>query len=96
MIGMFFARYDFVIAGQLVPIVGREALWEYTPNVIEVLTVLGAISFCLLLYSVADRVLPLEDYRLVPGTDIAKLAAQPGPSEDVEMAPDSASAGGPS
>ena len=66
-VGMFVARYDFVIGGQLVPIVGREPLWQYSPHAIEILSILGAISLCLLLYSVGGRFLPLEDYRPVSG-----------------------------
>ena len=61
MTGMFFARYDFVIAGQLVPVVGRDVLWEYAPHWVEILTVVGAISLCLLLYTIGNRLLPLED-----------------------------------
>jgi len=60
-VGMFAARYDFVVAGQLVPIVGREGLWQYIPNVIEMLSALGALSLCLLLYSLGNRLFPLED-----------------------------------
>jgi molybdopterin-containing oxidoreductase family membrane subunit len=61
MTGMFFARYDFVIAGQLVPVVGRDVLWEYAPHWVEIMTVVGAISLCLLLYTIGNRLLPLED-----------------------------------
>jgi molybdopterin-containing oxidoreductase family membrane subunit len=60
-IGMFVARYDFVLAGQLVPVIGREAFWQYSPSVVEMMTVLGALSLCLLLYSVGNRLFPLED-----------------------------------
>ncbi len=60
-VGMFAARYDFVVAGQLVPIIGRDGLWQYTPSVIETLSTLGALSLCLLLYSLGNRLFPLED-----------------------------------
>ncbi len=60
-IGMFFARYDFVVAGQLVPVVGREELWEYFPALTEIVTIVTAAALGLLLYSIGNRVLPLAD-----------------------------------
>ena len=60
-VGMFASRFDFVVAGQLVPVVGREALWQYSPSVVEWMTVLAAFSLCLLLYSLGNRFFPLED-----------------------------------
>lgn len=60
-IGMFFARYDFVVAGQLVPMIGREELWEYAPAFVEIVTVVTAAALGLLLYSIGNRFLPLED-----------------------------------
>ncbi len=60
-LGMFAARYDFVLAGQLVPVIGKETLWQYTPSIIEILTVLGAFSLSLFLYSLGYRLLSLED-----------------------------------
>ena len=93
MVGMFFARYDFLIAGQLVPVVGSEILWQYTPHLIEVLSVVGAICLVLLLYSVADRLLPLEDYRVAPGPYVEAEGAQPAP-DAIAPVPGSASAGG--
>jgi molybdopterin-containing oxidoreductase family membrane subunit len=64
-IGMFAARYDFIVAGQLVPVIGRETLWQYAPSMIEILTVLGAFSLCLFLYSLGNRLFPLEDVLMV-------------------------------
>ncbi len=65
LIGMFFMRYDMVVAGQLVPMrvdVGEQAgTWlAYTPSVTEVVIVLGALSACLLLYSIAEQRLDLS------------------------------------
>ena len=57
-IGMFFARYDFVVAGQLVPVIGQVGLWTYALHMIEILTVIGAISLFLLLYYVGNPFLP--------------------------------------
>lgn len=64
-IGIFFMRYDLVIAGQLVSMREGTAdlvngLLQYTPSVTEVAIVIGAISACLLLYTFAERLLPLE------------------------------------
>ena len=64
-VGMFVARYDFAVAGQLVPIVGRDGLWQYTPSVIETPSTLGALSLSLLLYSLGRRLFPLEDSPMV-------------------------------
>ncbi len=60
-VGMFFARYNFVVAGQLVPMVGREELWEYLPSMVEIITIVAAAALGLFLYSVGNRVLPLGD-----------------------------------
>jgi molybdopterin-containing oxidoreductase family membrane subunit len=63
--GIFFMRYDLVIAGQLVSM--REGagdlvsgLLKYTPSLVEVAIVVGAISTCLFLYTMAEKFLPLE------------------------------------
>ena len=57
---MLIARYDFILAGQLSPIIGRETFWQYFPSSVEILTVVGALSLCILFYSLADRYLPIE------------------------------------
>lgn len=64
-VGIFFMRYDLVIAGQLVSMREGTAdlvggLLQYTPSVTEIAIVIGAISACLLLYTIAERLLPLE------------------------------------
>jgi molybdopterin-containing oxidoreductase family membrane subunit len=58
-------RYDLVIAGQLVSMREGAAdlvngLLHYTPSLTEVAIVVGAISLCLLLYTLAERLLPLS------------------------------------
>ncbi len=65
LIGIFFMRYDLVIAGQLVPV--REGsgelvngLLQYFPSVTEIAIVVGAICLCLLLYSAAEKIFDLE------------------------------------
>ena len=62
--GLFFMRYDMVVAGQLVPM--REGstrlangLLQYVPSLTETAIVVGAISLCLLLYTLAEKLLPL-------------------------------------
>jgi len=64
-VGIFFMRYDLVIAGQLVTMRQGTAdlvggLLQYSPSSTEVAIVVGAISACLLLYTLAERFLPLE------------------------------------
>lgn len=64
-IGIFFMRYDLVIAGQLVSMREgtadlAEGLLLYTPSATEIALVVGAISTCLLLYTLAERLLPLS------------------------------------
>ena len=70
-VGMFFARYDFVVAGQLVPMVGREELWEYLPSLVEIVTVVTGATLGLFLYSVGNRVLPLADADRDQGQTVA-------------------------
>jgi len=64
-IGIFFMRYDLVIAGQMVPMresvaEGPAHLLEYFPSLAEFAIVAGAIAFCLFLYSLAEKFLPME------------------------------------
>lgn len=71
-IGIFYMRYDLVIAGQLVPM--REAapgakvegalsngLVNYVPSFSEIAIVIGAISFCAFLYLAAEKYLNLSE-----------------------------------
>ncbi|RME33194.1 MAG: polysulfide reductase [Deltaproteobacteria bacterium] len=65
-IGIFFMRYDLVIAGQLVTMREGTAnlvngLLSYSPSLTEVAIVIGAISACLLLYTLAEKMLPLAE-----------------------------------
>ena len=88
-VGMFFARFNFVVAGQLVPLVGREALWEYAPAAVEILTIVGAAALSLLLYSVGDRVLPLEGTPVPAGQPAEAAALPPLPQAAPEPVRDS-------
>lgn len=63
--GIFFMRYDLVVAGQLVPMridAGENAavLLQYVPAPAEIAIVAGAMCLCLLLYILAERTLNLE------------------------------------
>ncbi len=65
MIGIFFMRYDLVIAGQLVPMregAGEAAhgLLSYIPSPAETAIVVGALCLCLFLYSAAEKIFDLE------------------------------------
>ncbi|WP_432822655.1 NrfD/PsrC family molybdoenzyme membrane anchor subunit [Trichloromonas sp.] len=64
-VGIFFMRYDLVIAGQIVPM--REGsdgvvngLLSYTPSLAEYGIVLGAMATCMFLYTLAEKVFDLE------------------------------------
>ena len=71
MIGIFFMRYDLVIAGQLVPmrrsldgsIVGNYpgGLAHYVPPLNELFIVVGAIGLCVLLYTFGEMLLNLNE-----------------------------------
>ncbi len=71
-LGIFYMRYDLVIAGQLVPM--REplpgahvegalpnGLVSYSPSFTEIVIVVGAIGFCAFLYLVAEKYLNLNE-----------------------------------
>ncbi len=63
-IGIFFMRYDLVVAGQLVPmrIDGAEnipPLVHYIPSIAEIAIVVGALCLCVLLYIIAELKLEL-------------------------------------
>ncbi|MBF8267756.1 MAG: Ni/Fe-hydrogenase 2 integral rane subunit HybB [Dehalococcoidia bacterium] len=60
-IGLFAARYDLVIAGQLVPVVGGAETLSYIPSYTEALIVAGVFAFCAFLYTLGERVLPLGE-----------------------------------
>jgi len=79
LIGMFFVRYNFVYAGQMLsqkPVVGHfgelidyappfkgnvAGLLPYTPSLVEVFIVLGALGAALVLFVVGRQVLRLEE-----------------------------------
>lgn len=63
--GIFFMRYDLVVAGQLFSMREGAAdltngLLSYVPSITELAIVIGAISLCLFLYTLAEHLLPLD------------------------------------
>ncbi|MBI4203194.1 MAG: polysulfide reductase NrfD [Chloroflexi bacterium] len=64
LIGQFAARYDLVIAGQLVPVAGSMEALHYTPSYTEWLIVGGIFSLCAFLYTFADKALPRRDIHM--------------------------------
>jgi len=64
MVGMFLARYDFVVAGQLTS-AGREgqaAGLGLMPSLTEMLVVLGSFALFAALYLIGNRFLPLSEH----------------------------------
>lgn len=66
MIGIFFMRFNLVVAGQLVPLrsdvdpVGANGLLSYTPSLTEIAIVIGGFGLCLALYLAANRFFDLD------------------------------------
>ena len=66
MIGLFFMRYNLVVAGQLPPmrydpeVVGASGLVSYAPSITEIGIVLGGIGLCLLMYIAANMIFNLD------------------------------------
>lgn len=59
-VGLFVQRYDFVVAAQIFPVI-TEDLPSYFPRILECMLVAGLLAVCLLVYTIADRFLPLKD-----------------------------------
>jgi len=60
-IGIYFVRYDWTIAGQVIPPAPLlEGLLYYAPSRIEIMIVLGASAFCVFMYSLGVRYLQLD------------------------------------
>lgn len=61
LIGLFFMRYDFVVAGEIYPVFKENALPSVVPTVTEFFVVGGVFAGFLLAYTLAVRYLPLEE-----------------------------------
>jgi molybdopterin-containing oxidoreductase family membrane subunit len=59
-LGMFASRYNMVIVGQIYPVWGGEYAL-YSPNHIEWFIVIACMGTCLLLYTLGNRFLPLNE-----------------------------------
>lgn len=79
-VGMFAARYDFVVAGQLVPVIGKAGLWNYVPSPTEIMTVVAAFAMMMFLYSLGDRVLPLVEPEAIGETVSPEPAVDTSPA----------------
>jgi len=63
-IGLFIGRYDYVVAGQLVPVFKGSwilGLAEYTPSLAEWMIALAAFSLVFLIYSGGEKLFNLAD-----------------------------------
>ncbi|MDO8691863.1 MAG: NrfD/PsrC family molybdoenzyme membrane anchor subunit [Dehalococcoidia bacterium] len=60
-LGIFAARYDFILVGQIIPLAGATDPLAYSPSIAEMLITAGAFGFCMLLYSVGRKFLPLGE-----------------------------------
>lgn len=79
MIGIFVARYDFVIGGQLIPVAGPADPVTYGPSITETLIVVGAFAFCILLYLWGVQVLRLSEHGLEQERSLEKDDTRPPP-----------------
>ena len=64
-VGMFFMRYDMTIGGQLNPLRSpaeglSNGLFTYVPSYTELTIVIGCIAFSLMVYTIAEKLLPLD------------------------------------
>ena len=58
--GIFALRFDFVVAGQLFPVLGGTNYAVYFPSQVEILIVIGGMALCALMYTLGDKFLPLN------------------------------------
>lgn len=59
-VGVFFSKYNLIIAGQSIGPTFREEFISYLPTIEEVLLVVGGAAVCLLVYTLGEMLLPLE------------------------------------
>lgn len=63
LIGLFFMRYDFVVAGQIYPIFNNKPLPTVLPSSIEIFIVSGILGGLFFVYTLAVKFLPLSEQR---------------------------------
>lgn len=61
LVGMFVMRYDYMVAGQLVPVLGGQHYAVYFPSYVEILIAVMAMAFCALMYTLCETFLHLEE-----------------------------------
>ena len=62
LVGLFFMRYDFVVAGQIYPIFNNIPLpATVVPTLMEIFVIAGIFGGLLLVYTLAVKFLPLEE-----------------------------------
>lgn len=61
LVGMFVMRYDFMVAGQLVPVLGGQHYAVYFPSYVEFLITVMAMAFCALMFTLCETFLRLEE-----------------------------------
>ncbi len=61
LIGLFFMRYDFVVAGQIYPVFNDRTLPSVFPELIEIFLIAGIFGGFLLAYTFAVKFLPLDE-----------------------------------
>ncbi len=59
-IGVYFSKYNLLIGGQSVGPLFTDGFIPYVPGVADVLLFIGGIAVCLLVYTLGERLLPIE------------------------------------
>ena len=61
LVGLFFMRYDFVVAGQIYPIFNNKPVPPVFPSLMEIFVIAGIFGGLLLSYTLAVKFLPLKE-----------------------------------
>lgn len=62
LVGYFVKRYDFVVASQAYPLIKKQQpLLSYRPTIMEILLISGIIAGVLLMYTLSEKFLPLQE-----------------------------------
>lgn len=61
LVGLFFMRYDFVVAGEIYPVFSNRPLPAMSPALMEVFLIAGTCSGFTLAYTFAVKFLPLDE-----------------------------------
>jgi len=85
MVGVFVARFDFVVSGQL-SVPGQGQVVE-GPNPEETLIVCVAFALCMLLYMAGERLLPISEGHHMRAHAAAHSESQPDAGSDDSSAP---------